>query len=135
MFLLVLLADVARAGVAEPAQASGGFIRSVATRVRPDDGRVDVILARGNGRHGGIRLSSQDRALANEIVSNYRAALRLSRASQAGPLRSLFDELCVESGSTVATLRGVDASSPFDPRLTAETPARPVTEHSGNPAP
>jgi len=135
MFLLVLLADVARAGAAAPTEA--GLVRSAATQVRvsPEDGSLEVILARGNGRMGAIRFAPQDRVLANEFLSTYRAALRQSRLTQAGPLRSLFDQLCVESGSTVDSLRGEDASFPFDPRMTAELIAQPVMEHTGSPAP
>jgi len=78
--------------------------------------------------------------LANEFLSTYRAALRRStvaksRLTPAGPMRSLFDQLCVESGSTVAALRGADASRPFDPRMTVELIAQPVIEHTGSPAP
>jgi hypothetical protein len=142
MFLLVLLADVARAGAVGPADTTGGVIRTAATQVRvsPEDGSFEVILARGNGRIGAIRFASQDRVLANEFLSTYRAALRRStlaksRLTSAGPMRSLFDELCVESGSTVASLGGEDASSPFDSRMTAELIAQPVMEHTGSPAP
>ncbi len=140
MFLLVLLADVARAGAVGPADVSGGVIPAAQVRVSPEDGSFEVILARGNGRIGAIRFASQDRVLANEFLSTYRAALRCStlaksRLASAGPMRSLFDELCVESGSTVASLGGEDATWPFDPRMTAESIAQPINEHTGSPAP
>ena len=68
MFLLVLLADVARAGASAPADA--GLIRGAATQVRvsPEDGSLEVILARGNGRLGAIRFASQDRVLALSLI-------------------------------------------------------------------
>ena len=135
LFLLVLLADVARAGTLASTDASRGLIRSAATHVRvsPEDGTFEVILARGKGRP--IRFASQDRELAEELLSSYRAALLQSSGSQAGSLRGLFERLCVESGSTLAELNFGSSRFVFDPRLTADLSSVAVIEHVGSPAP
>jgi hypothetical protein len=140
LFLLVLLADVARAGTLASADASRGLIRSAATQVRvsPEDGSFEVILTRGKRRP--IRFASQNRDLAEELLSNYRSALLQSCGSQAGvsqvgAMRGLFERLCSESGSTLAGLNFGGSGFAFDQRLTAELPSLLVIEHVGSPAP
>jgi hypothetical protein len=125
IFLLVLLADVARAHAAAPAGSDAGLILSAASQFQgtPSDG---AILALG-------RSSASTTRPRTRIATLDRFALRLS-----GWSRDLFDfsnpsNAFTPSGVSPAT--DVGSGLAFRADFQSASPSQSIFEHTGSPAP
>jgi hypothetical protein len=136
MFLLVLLADVARAESLSPGRVdvSAGLILSAAThdRVNPVVGTPRESRVTDGGE---FRLASPAEGLRKEFFSSYRTVARRYGAAHVGPVRSIFDGSYLIAVAAFAPLQGVDIGSAFVQPLLLDAPAIPVIEHTGSPAP
>ena len=136
MFLLVLLADVARAESLSPGRAdvSAHLILSAAThdRVSPVVGAIREARAVGGGEVGS---AAPARGFGKEFFGSYRTVARRYGAVHVGPVRSIFDGSYFATVATFAPLQGLDIGSAFVRPLTPDAPAIPVIEHTGSPAP
>lgn len=144
IFLLVLLADVARAETLVPAGvgASSTMILRAAgqssgkTRVKPRiSSTADTVVSFGSAGEVATGSVPDARAVRAELFSTYRAAYRRYVLANGGSTRNLFD------GSTfaiVATLSPVAAPQTVTANvleLSVSAPVRPVLEHTISPAP
>jgi hypothetical protein len=135
MFLLVLLADVARAESVSPGRvdSSARLILSAAThdRVSLVSGTVRELQANA----GEVRSTPPARSFGEEFISSYRTAARMYSVAPSGAMRSMFDGSSFAAIATFAALPGANIAPVFVQRLMLDAPAIPVIEHTGSPAP
>jgi len=129
IFLLVLLADVARAHAAAPAGSDAGLILSAASQFQgtPSDGTLDrAILVLG-------RSSASTTRPGTKIATLDRFALRLS-----GWSKDLFD---FSNPSNAFAPPGISPAADVGTRLAfladlqSASPSQSIFEHTGSPAP
>jgi hypothetical protein len=135
MFLLVLLADVARAESLPPERvdASARLILSAASHARVSPVVDPVRVSQTNG--GAVRSTPPVRGFGKEFFSSYRTVARRFGAVHVGPVRSIFDSSYFATVATFAPLEGVDIGSAFVQPVLIDAPAIAVIEHTGSPAP
>jgi hypothetical protein len=135
MFLLVLLADVARAENVSPGRVdtSARLILSATShdRVSP----VVGVVRESQAIAGEVRATPPARSFSEEFVSSYISVARKFSAAHTGPMRSIFNGSDFAAVSTFAPLSGADVASVFVRPLKLDAPAIPVIEHTGSPAP
>jgi hypothetical protein len=144
IFLLVLLADVARAETLVPAgvgASSATVLRAAAqssgkTRVKlRTSPAVNAVASFGSDRDletGSVADASAVRA---ELFSTYRAAYRRYVLANGGSSRNLFDGSAFALASTLAPVAAPQTVIATAQESCFDAPVRPVLEHTISPAP
>jgi hypothetical protein len=144
IFLLVLLADVARAETLVPAgvgASSTMVLRAAAqssakTRVKPRiSPAADAVASFGSAGDITTGSVSDASAVRAELFSTYRAAYRRYVLANGGSTRNLFDGSTFAIVDTLAPVAVPQTVTPNAPESSVSVPARPVLEHIISPAP
>jgi len=138
MFLLVLLADVARAQGPAPdgLQASGELILRVASEGAGSGARVVRGAPVGQVQPVGVvRPAASVRGLGRELLTSCRAASGGGRRVASGPVRGLFDGASWMPVVADAGLPMVDVGEAFSTPLISDVPSPARVMLTGSPAP
>ena len=150
IFLLVLLADVARAQAVAGGDASGGLSAGTSHRAIPGDPRGEAagftaagaaILSAAThlGAATQVRISASSRTvhvvLAGDDGVVYRRQFKAARFAHSGSARSLFDQHDFGTLPELAEIPDSGFGSPFVRGSEPDHRPQTVFEHTGSPAP
>ena len=136
IFLLVLLADGARAQslvpeTVEGTEISGGMVLHAAL------GRASELHTRVNAQRDEMPVSAvrNVRGFGSQLLSGYQATAKPVRVAHVGPIRNLFDGYDFVVLNVVAPLPDFGAVAVFAESAALQFPRLALVEHLGSPAP
>jgi len=136
IFLLVLLADGARAQslvpeAVEGTEISGGVVFHAALN------RASELQARVDARRDEMPVAGSRvvRGFGTQLLSGYQATAKPVRVAHVGPTRNLFDGYSFVVLNVVAPLPDLGAGAVFVESAALQSPRLDLVEHLGSPAP